>query len=334
MMHRKYLKNRKKQICFFIAFCLVVLCSGCGRQTMNSQNTETNSISTEVSGNMESSSETVSIEEAEVTEEPESTQVSLGTFTMYFSGIDVWGWTDTKSRSDVNLLAVVNTDTRHILLINTPRDYFVEMPISNGAKDKLTHAGLYGVDNSIGTLENLYDIKIDYYLRMNFSGFESIIDTVGGVDVYSEYDFTVEPIKHYREGYNHRTGLEALAFVRERHAFASGDNQRGWNQMALLQAMIKKVCSLDFLMNYEEVMDQLTDMYRTNMPPELVADLIFNQLADDTDWTVDTFSVTGSSGKERTYSTPNTASYVMVPNWDDIEQAKKLIAAVQSENVN
>lgn len=329
MIGRKYFNNRKKQICFFIVFCLMVICSGCGNRTM--KNTEFNSVSMEASESLEASSEIISTGEAVVTEELEPAPVSLGTFTMYFSGIDVWGWTDTKSRSDVNLLAVVNTDTRHILLINTPRDYFVEMPISSGAKDKLTHAGLYGVDNSMGTLENLYDTKIDYYLRLNFSGFESIIDTLGGVDVYSEYDFTVDPIKHYTEGYNHLTGLEALAFVRERHAFTSGDNQRGRNQMALLQAMIKKVCSVDFLMNYDEIMEQLTDMYRTNMPTELAAKLVFNQLTDDSEWTIDTFSVTGSSGKERTYSTPNTAAYVMIPNEDDIVHAKELMAAVLAE---
>ena len=304
---------------------LIILVSGCGKNAENISENE--AISTQESESVE----VTSTEESVTTETAEESPVFLGTFTMYFSGIDVWGWTDTKSRSDVNLLAVVNTDTRHILLINTPRDYFVEMPISSGAKDKLTHAGLYGVDNSMGTLENLYDTKIDYYLRLNFSGFESIIDTLGGVDVYSEYDFTVDPIKHYTEGYNHLTGLEALAFVRERHAFTSGDNQRGRNQMALLQAMIKKVCSVDFLMNYDEIMEQLTDMYRTNMPTELAAELVFNQLTDDSEWTIDTFSVTGSSGKERTYSTPNTAAYVMIPNEDDIAQAKELMAAVLAE---
>lgn len=128
-----------------------------------------------------------------IVEEPHE----LGNFVLYFSGIDVWGWTDTKSRSDVNIIAVVNTNTRHIQLVNTPRDYYVELPISNGAKDKLTHAGLYGVENSMGALEMLYGIDIDYYLRMNFSGFEKIIDTMGGIDVYSEYEFTVDPIKHY-----------------------------------------------------------------------------------------------------------------------------------------
>lgn len=249
-------------------------------------------------------------------------------FVVYFSGIDVWGWTDTKSRSDVNILAAVNTRTRQVQLINTPRDYYVQMPISTDLKDKLTHAGLYGVENSMGTLANLYGVNIDYYVRMNFSGFEAIINAVGGVDVYSEQEFTVDPIKHYVKGYNHLNGLEALAFVRERKSFVDGDNQRGRNQMAMVQAMAKKACSPEFLMNYPAIMEQLTDMFRTNMPTELIASLVANQMVDGREWTVQTFAVTGSNGKERTYSTPNSKSYVMIPNESDINTAKELIGRV------
>lgn len=270
---------------------------------------------------------------ASESEPEEEVPVHLESFLLYFSGIDVWGWVDTQSRSDVNIIAAVNPATRHIQLINTPRDYYVEMPVSDGLKDKLTHAGLYGVENSVGTLETLYGIEIDYYIRMNFSGFEAIIDTLGGVDVYSEHDFTVDPIKHYTEGYNHLTGLEALAFVRERHAFADGDNQRGRNQMALVQAMVKKVCSLDFLLNYAEVMEELADMFRTDVPLDLIAAMVGNQLLDDTEWTVDTYSVSGSNGSERTYSVPGAESYVMLPDEDAVAEAKKLIEeALQGSN--
>lgn len=254
--------------------------------------------------------------------------IDTDSFIVYFSGIDVWGWVDTKSRSDVNIIAAVNTKTRHIQLINTPRDYYVQMPISADVKDKLTHAGLYGVENSMGTLENLYGIDIDYYVRMNFSGFEAIINAVGGVDVYSEQEFTVDPIKHYVEGYNHVNGLEALAFVRERKSFADGDNQRGRNQMAMIQAMAKKVCTPEFLLNYPAIMEQLTDMFRTDIPTELMAALVANQMLDNTEWTVDTFSVTGSSGSEKTYSTPNAKSYVMIPKESDVTKAKELIESV------
>ena len=183
----------------------------------------------------------------------------------------------------------------------------------------------------MGTLSMLYDIDIDYYLRVNFSGFEAIIDEMGGVDVYSEYDFTVDPIKHYTEGYNHLTGLEALAFVRERHAFASGDNQRGRNQMALLNAMIQKVCSADFLANHDKIIEDLTDMYRTNIPDDVIAGLIFNQLLNNEAWTVDSYAVTGTGGTETTYSTPDSAGYVMIPNDADVEQAKELLQSVLTE---
>lgn len=317
--------NRKKFLCvgFVLFLCAVLLMIFVVYEKRQPKELLSSEPESEEIYNEETSTQSV--------EQEIQTEKDMGTFVVYFSGIDVWGWTDTKSRSDVNIIAAVNTNTRHIQLINTPRDYYVEMPISNGAKDKLTHAGLYGVENSMGTLSMLYDIDIDYYLRVNFSGFEAIIDEMGGVDVYSEYDFTVDPIKHYTEGYNHLTGLEALAFVRERHAFSSGDNQRGRNQMALLNAMIQKVCSADFLANHDKIIEDLTDMYRTNIPDDVIAGLIFNQLLNNEAWTVDSYAVTGTGGTETTYSTPDSAGYVMIPNDADVEQAKELLQSVLTE---
>lgn len=317
--------NRKKFLCvgFVLFLCAVLLMIFVVYEKRQPKELLSSEPESEEIYNEETSTQSV--------EQEIQTEKDMGTFVVYFSGIDVWGWTDTKSRSDVNIIAAVNTNTRHIQLINTPRDYYVEMPISNGAKDKLTHAGLYGVENSMGTLSMLYDIDIDYYLRVNFSGFEAIIDEMGGVDVYSEYDFTVDPIKHYTEGYNHLTGLEALAFVRERHAFSSGDNQRGRNQMALLNAMIQKVCSADFLANHDKIIEDLTDMYRTNIPDDVIAGLIFNQLLNNETWTVDSYAVTGTGGTETTYSTPDSAGYVMIPNDADVEQAKELLQSVLTE---
>lgn len=317
--------NRKKFLCvgFVLFLCAVLLMIFVVYEKRQPKELLSSEPESEEIYNEETSTQSV--------EQEIQTEKDMGTFVVYFSGIDVWGWTDTKSRSDVNIIAAVNTNTRHIQLINTPRDYYVEMPISNGAKDKLTHAGLYGVENSMATLSMLYDIDIDYYLRVNFSGFEAIIDEMGGVDVYSEYDFTVDPIKHYTEGYNHLTGLEALAFVRERHAFSSGDNQRGRNQMALLNAMIQKVCSADFLANHDKIIEDLTDMYRTNIPDDVIAGLIFNQLLNNETWTVDSYAVTGTGGTETTYSTPDSAGYVMIPNDADVEQAKELLQSVLTE---
>lgn len=263
-------------------------------------------------------------------EEPYKLSSDENTFVMYISGIDTFGSVNVKSRSDVNILAIVNTQTGHIQLINTPRDYYVMLP-EKGAMDKLTHAGLYGVESSESAIENLYGIKIDYYLRMNFSGFEEIIDTLGGIDVYSEYDFAVEPVKHYTTGYNHLSGIEALAFARERHAFAAGDIQRGNNQMEVIKAMINKMTSTDMLTNYSKVLKEISDCFQTDMPAEVAYDLVKYQLTNGISWRVDSYSVTGSGEHKTTYSMPNATCYVMEPNDSDVEQAKQLIENVLSE---
>lgn len=252
-------------------------------------------------------------------------------FVLYISGIDVWGSVTTQSRSDVNILAVVNTKTGKILLINTPRDYYVPIPVSAGACDKLTHAGLYGIDCSMGALESLYGVNIDYYLRMNFSGFEAIINAMGGIDVYSEYTFTVDPIKTYNAGMNHLTGLEALAFARERHAFADGDNQRGKNQMEIIKAMVAKVTTPEFLYSYNDTLNQISGMYQTDISNSTIYDLVRYQLTSGTSWQIDTYSVSGSGSYEPTYSVPSQNLYVMIPNQAQIETAKAMIATVLSE---
>lgn len=253
---------------------------------------------------------------------------NLNQFVVYISGIDVWGHVSVVSRSDVNILAIVNTETKQIQLINTPRDYYVTLPNSNGAKDKLTHAALYGVDNSMGTLEMLYDVEIDYFVRMNFSGFEAIIDSLGGIDVYSEQEFTVEPIKHYEKGMNRLTGLEALAFARERYAFTDGDNQRGRNQMAVITAMIDKLMSPELLYNYADILDAVEGTFQTNMQPEDIYELVKMQLVNQGEWSMETYSVTGSNGRATTFTTPNSNAYVMIPNEADIEIAKEKIKAI------
>lgn len=261
----------------------------------------------------------------------DKTDSNLDQFVVYISGIDTFGDVSVRSRSDVNILAAVNTKTKHIQLINTPRDYYIEHPQSNGVKDKLTHAGLYGVENSIGAVENLYGINIDYYVRMNFSGFENIIDAMGGIDVYSDKDFTVEPVKHYTVGVNHLSGIEALAFARERHAFAAGDIQRGQNQMNVIIAMINKLSSKDVLYNYSEVLDGIAGTFQTDMTSDDIYTLVKKQLVDNTKYTIDSYSVTGNGDSCTTYSTPKTKVWVMQPNMDDVEKAKGLINGILNE---
>ena len=164
---------------------------------------------------------------------------------VYISGIDSRGGINEVSRSDVNIIMSVNKKTHNILMINTPRDYYVPLSVSNIVRDKLTHAGVYGIECSRNTLEMLYGIQIDYYVKVNFSGFEKIIDSLGGVDVTLDYSATLSQAGNLtvHNGVNHFNGEQALAFARERYAYSDGDRQRGRNQMMIMEAAIKKACS-------------------------------------------------------------------------------------------
>ena len=268
-------------------------------------------------------------DDKEVSDKAEKYKLSSDedTFVMYISGIDTYGDVNTRSRSDVNILAVVNTKKGSVQLINTPRDYYVPLSISNGVRDKLTHAGIYGIDVSKETLEELYGINIDYYLRMNFSSFEKIIDRLGGIDVYSEYAFNVGSYS-YKVGNNHLDGKQALAFARERHSFLTGDVQRGKNQMEVIKAMISKLSSKDFLYNYDKVLGELSDSFQTDMSPETIYALVQYQLDNGISWKVDSFTVTGFDAHDTTYSMPGMSVYVMVPDETSVDEAKRLIEEV------
>ena len=219
-------------------------------------------------------------------------------------------------------------------LINTPRDYYVDLAGTN-SKDKLTHAGLYGVETSMATLGNLYGVNVDQYIRINFAGLISIIDAVGGVDVYSDQAFTSVGSPGYydpttfAEGWNHLDGKSALAFARERHAFASGDIQRGINQMKVIDAMMNKIKSPTVLMSFSKLMDAVSDCFVTSLSQEQISALVRMQLASLSDWDIQSYAVTGTSGKSsQCYSAKGQSLYVMKPDENSVNQAKELIASV------
>lgn len=249
------------------------------------------------------------------------------TFIVYISGIDTYGDVSVKSRSDVNILAVVNTETKKILLLTTPRDYYVTFEATGGAYDKLTHAGIYGIDQSMDALETLYDIDVNYYLRMNFTGFVNIIDAMGGITVYSQYTFSTSGCS-FTAGYNTLDGVAALAFLRARHAFADGDFQRGRNQMAVIEAMISKLASLSTITNFQSVMNAIADSFETDMSTEEINSLIRMQLSDGSSWDVESYQVTGSTGSAVTYSAPGQYLSVVFRDEEQIATAKELIASV------
>ncbi len=274
-------------------------------------------------------------EKVEVKETKKEVDVVEEPFTVFISGNDAYGEVSlANGRSDVNILATVNPETKQILLTTTPRDYYVQLPFYEGCWDKLTHAGLYGIDCSIETLENLYDIQIDYYVRVNFSGFQDIVDALDGVEVYSEYAFTSTSSVHYFEaGYNYLYGEEALAFVRERYAFATGDVQRGKNQMAMIQAIINKVSSPAILTNYMDLMDSLSSCFITDMPREKIADLVKMQLDEGGSWQITSNSVNGYGNMRSTYSGGSEPLSVMDADETAVQNAKDMIKALEEGTI-
>ena len=264
----------------------------------------------------------------------EANKITKEPFVIYLSGVDTRGELTEKARSDVNILAAVNPVTKRVALINTPRDYYVDLA-GTSDKDKLTHAGLYGVETSMETLGNLYGVNVDHYIRINFAGFISIIDALGGVDVYSDQAFTSVGSPGYYdpttfvEGWNHLDGKAALAFARERHAFASGDIQRGINQMKVIDAMLNKIKSPALLMGFSKIMDAAADCFVTSFSQDQISALVRMQLSDFADWDIESYTVTGSSSTStKCHSAKGQKLYVMLPDDASVSKAKEMIASV------
>ena len=266
--------------------------------------------------------------------EPITTANGGKVYTIYLSGIDTRGEMTAKSRSDVNIIATVNTDTHEILLVSTPRDYYVPLSISNGVPDKLTHAGIYGIDVCMDTLGMLYDIDINYYFRINFGGFVKVIDALGGITVDSDYDFNSGNITgyHFNKGENYVNGEQALVFARERYAFQEGDRQRGKNQMAVIRGVVKKALSPEILTSYSSILSSLDGCFGTNITYEEIAQILQQQLSNGGDWTIVSYSVDGTGATEKPYSMSQKA-YVMVPDYNTVDKAKSLMEKVRKGEV-
>ena len=264
----------------------------------------------------------------------EANKITKEPFVIYLSGVDTRGELTENARSDVNILAAVNPVTKRVALINTPRDYYVDLA-GTDSKDKLTHAGLYGVETSMATLGGLYGVSVDHYIRINFAGFIQIIDALGGVDVYSDQAFTSVGSPGYYdpttfvEGWNHLDGKSALAFARERHAFASGDIQRGINQMKVIDAMLNKIKSPALLMGFSKIMDAASDCFVTSFSQDQISALVRMQLSDLAEWDIESYTVTGSSSSStKCYSAKGQKLYVMKPDDASVNKAKEMIASV------
>lgn len=261
-------------------------------------------------------------------------------FIIYVSGISSDDGEDTKlaskALSDVNILAVINPETKQVLLVTTPRDSYIKISNSSGVTgyDKLAHAGSYGVDKSIEALENLYGINIDYYVKINFAGSQAVINALGGITIESEIEFTngweAAPVSyHFVQGANECDGEKAIAFARERKAFAAGDFQRGRNQTAVIKGIIQKATSPAILTRYSAVMDTVSDMFLTNIPSSAISDLVKLQLSNSTPWNIQTYSISGKTDEYRHLEVSNVyGASIVLPYEEDISTATKLINKV------
>ncbi|MBO4114438.1 LytR family transcriptional regulator [Streptococcus suis] len=260
-------------------------------------------------------------------------QVSGDSFNIYISGIDTYGPISSVSRSDVNIIMTINRATHKILLTTTPRDSYVA--IADGGQnqyDKLTHAGIYGVNASVHTLENLYGIDISNYIRLNFTSFLQLIDLVGGIDVENTQEFTSG--EHtFPVGTVHLDAEQALIFVRERYSLANGDNDRGKNQEKVIAALIKKLSSPENLRNYQAILNSLEGSIQTDLSIETIIGLVNTQLEAGTQFTVESQALVGNGRTDLpSYAMPDSQLYMLEINQESLEQTKAAIQSVLDGN--
>lgn len=256
--------------------------------------------------------------------------VTNESFNIYVSGIDTSGDVSTVSRSDANVIITVNPKTRDILMTSIPRDYYVTLA-SKGAKDKLTHSGNYGIQETVKTVENLMNIKINYYARLNFNSVIRVVNALGGITVNSPVAFTSVAGYSYVAGDNKLNGDETLAFVRERYNLASGDFDRGKNQARALTGIINKIMSPTVMSNYTNILESVGDTVETNMNRKEMTSFMQLLMKDRSSWDIKSTQVVGTGVMQYGgYAMPNSRLYYMIPDQDSVNKVTQEIKSVMS----
>ncbi len=262
------------------------------------------------------------VKEVKVTKQP---------FNIFISGIDTYGSINSVSRSDVNMIMTINPNTHQILLTSIPRDYYVQIAGTTGLKDKLTHAGIYGVDKSVKTVEDLFGIEINYYVKVNFSTLISVVDIIGGIDIDSDQAFNAFTDRSVwvKKGMNHFNGKQALAYARERYSYSEGDRHRVRNQQDVITAIMTKLLSSKTLISkYDSLLNTLEGSFQTNMNMSDLTSLIKKQIDTMPKWEFINQSVNGSDSMQKTYFSPSQQLYVMVPDMNTVTEATNKINEV------
>ena len=247
-------------------------------------------------------------------------------FTIFVAGGDSFGSIDHVTNTDVNMLITVNPRRKEVLLTSIPRDYYVNLPsFGDNSYDKLTHAGYYGIEESVKAIEKLLDVDINYYVKVNFSTVVGVIDAIDGVDVNSDYSFCVTTTGVcVKKGMNHLTGYQAMMFARERKSFSDGDVQRVKNQQKVLEAIIDKVTSsTKIITNFSNILDSVSDSLNTNLDTKSINKFVKMQLKDMSSWDIESINLVGKNAySTQTYTFPGTKLYVMEQDKESVDNAK------------
>ena len=259
-------------------------------------------------------------------------------FNILISGNDSFGKLDEVSRSDVDMVVTVNPVTSTVLMTSIPRDSYVQeycedYACNYGANDKLTHTGIYGVDTTRDTIEQLLDIDINYTYRVNFTSMIDIVDALGGVDIDVDEGMAVSKfysdstLEGVHEGTNHLNGKRALAYSRERKAYLDGDSQRARNQQQVLQAMVKKATSPELLKNYSSILNAISGAFDTNMTSDEITSFIKYQIQAMPGWKFEQYVLKGYSDMQVSAELGSAVSVIMLYQ-DSIRVASEKIQAV------
>ena len=271
--------------------------------------------------------EEVKVEKSDKKEKDEDPHV----FSVYIGGSDSRGSINQQARNDVNIVATVNTETKQVLLVTTPRDYYVPLSISNGSRDKLTHAGIYGIEVSRDSVGMIYDTEIDYYFRINFSGVERVVDALGGITVNNDYAFSTYSGQYYPAGEVYLDSSNVLPYARDRK-MSGGEEARGKRQLKVIEGCINKAMSPDILTKYTQLLDSVSDCIIMDVPSSEISNIVRQQLEDGGDWNITRYAVSGWGDSQQPWSMSQYA-YVTWPYEDDIEKAKELMQAVRDGEI-
>ena len=246
--------------------------------------------------------------------------ISKKPFNIFISGIDTYGKITSVSRSDVNMLISVNPLTHKILFTSIPRDYYVKLnSINTTYKDKLTHAGIHGIDKSVKTVEDLLETDVHYYAKVNFTSLVSVVDELGGIEVETDEAFRAYYVEDtvinysFKKGTNKLNGRQALAYARERKSLKTGDVARTKHQQQILEAIIKKVLSKNIITKYDDLLKALEGKFVTNIGTKNITKLVRAQIQSMPSWKIEKYTLEGTGAMNYTYSYKKAKSYVMVP---------------------